>query len=172
MIDVQPHIPDPIESLEDIAPIIEKCSKDIDTFLAYWKIAKDDSQQHNWRAIWILDHALQKDKQYLDFIINDLYDFLIETDNHSILRIGLKIIIQRPLLSEDKTAELLNKCEDLALNTKIPVGVRVNALQFIYEFCKTEPDFYNELNYLLNHISENENSAAMTSRIQLIRKTM
>ncbi len=167
-----PHIPDATQRKEVIIPISNVCAKDANLFLQYWQIVKDNTYAHSWRALWVIDYALKKDKSHLDLIIDELYDLLLKTNNNSLLRLGLKIIVLKPIPVNDTAGALLNKCEDLLLNRKIPVGTRVNCLQYIFEFCKAEPDLFNELEYLIDLIKEQNNTAAMKCRIRDIRKEM
>lgn len=158
--------------LDDVHQWMDVCAKDEEATLAFWEVAKDAEQKNNWRALWIIEHAIKKTPALLDLILDELYELLISSSNHSLLRIGLKMVIQRPLKNEDITGHLLNKCEEVLLDTKMPVGTRANSLQFIYEFCKMEPDFGNELEALMEHIAQHESSNAMGSRIKQIRKAL
>lgn len=158
--------------LEDFHLWMDVSSKDPKVFLAFWEITKDPTETHAWRALWVMEHAIKKNNALLDLIIKELYPLLIQTDNHSLLRIGLKLVIERPITSDDIAGELLNKCEKILLNTKMPIATRANSLQFIFEFCKVEPDFVNELEALMDHIADHESSGGMKSRIRLIRKAI
>lgn len=169
--DIQ-HIFDKSLQLDDIHAWMDICAKDKEALLSFWDVAKDPHQKYNWRALWIIEHAIKKTPSLLDIIIDELYILLVSTENHSLLRIGLKLVIQRPLKTEDIAGELLNKCETLLLNTKMPIATRANSLQFIFEFCKIEPDFSNELKVLIDHITDHETSSGMRSRIRHIKKAL
>lgn len=156
--------------LSDLHLWMEACANDEKTFFEFWTIAKDPTEAYAWRALWILEHTIKKNDALLDLIHEELHTLLLQTDNHSLLRMGLKLIILRPLKTNDTVGHLLNKCEGILLNTKIPIATRVNSLQFIFEFCKVEPGFTNELHVLMDHIAEHESSAGMKARIRLIRK--
>lgn len=158
--------------LDDIHEWMEICSKDEKAFFTFWEVAKDPKEPFAWRALWVIEHAIKKNDALLDLIIEGLYPLLIQTDNHSLLRIGLKLVIERPITSDDIAGELLNKCEDILLNTKMPIATRANSLQFIFEFCKVEPDFTNELEALIDHIADHETSGGMRARIRHIRKAI
>lgn len=172
MQDSTQHIIEKGSQLDDVHHIIEACSKDDKLFLEYWDIAKKSTEQYSWRTLWVLEHCIKKNNAQIDLILDELYVLLSKTNNHSILRIGLNLVIQRPLPADDIIVEILNKCEDYLLNPKIPIATRVNSLQFIYEFCKTEPDFFNELEVIIEQIATHESSAGMKSRIRRIRKEM
>ena len=158
--------------LDDLHFWMEACAKDREDFLRFWAVAKDPTEEFAWRALWVLEHAIKKNNALLDLIIEELYPLLIQTDNNSLLRIGLKLVTLRPLSSEDIVGQLLNKCEEILLNTKMPIATRANSLQFIFEFCKVEPDFANELQALIDHIADHEASAGMKARMRLIRKAL
>lgn len=156
--------------LDDLHYWMEVAAKDDQAFQDFWAIANDKEVKNNWRALWVIDHAIQRNTQRLDEVLKQLYSLMLETDNHSLLRMGIKLICQRPILANDQSGELLNKCEDILLNTKMPIATRANSLQYIFEFCKIEPDLINELEVLMDHLAENETSGGMTARIRNIRK--
>ncbi len=158
--------------LDDLHFWMEVCATNKDAFLSFWVITNDPQQKHAWRALWVIEHAIKRNNKMLDLIFEDLYPLLIKTKNNSILRMGLKLAILRPIPNNDTSGKLLIKCERLLGNSKIPIATRVNSLQFIFELCKTEPDFTKELEALMSHISEHEQSAGMKSRIRLIRKEL
>lgn len=158
--------------LDDLHLWMDICAKDEKAFLEFWDTAKDPSQEFAWRALWVMEHAIKKNDALLDLIIEELYPLLIQTQNNSLLRIGLKLVTLRPISSDDIVGKLLNRCEAILLNTKMPIATRANSLQFIFEFCKTEPDFSNELEALVDHIAEHESSAGMRARIRLIKKAL
>jgi len=158
--------------LADLQLWVAACTEDDRCFLEFWAIAKNPQQKYAWRALWLIEHAIKKKETLLDLILDELYILLVQTNSHSILRMGLKLVILRPLTSTDIVGQLLNKCEEILLDTKMPIATRANSLQFIFEFCKTEPDFINELEVLLDHIAEQETSAGMKSRVRLIRKAL
>jgi hypothetical protein len=158
--------------LDDLHFWMDACANNQEAFMAFWKIAQDKNQKNNWRALWVIEHAIQKNKDNINLILPELFKLLVETDNNSIMRIGLKLAIIHPLKEDDIIGELLNKCEGLLLNTKTPIATRANSLQFIFEFCKIEPDFTNELKAILDHIGEHESSGGMKSRIRIINKAL
>lgn len=158
--------------LDDLHYWMDACAKDEEAFLAFWSVAQDPAEEFAWRALWVIEHAIKKNNTLLDLILEELYPLLVQTDNHSLLRIGLKLVIERPITSDDIVGELLNKCEEILLNTKMPIATRANSLQFIFEFCKVEPDFTNELRVLIDHIADHETSGGMKARIRLIRKAI
>lgn len=147
-------------------------SKDPKVFKEFWEIAQKDEEPYAWRALWIIEHAIQKNKSLLDNIYSDLLLLIIRTENNSFLRIGLKIINLKPVEESDTSGRLLMKCEKILLNPKIPIATRANALQFFFEFCKTVPELIPELKVLMEHLEEQEGSSGMKARFRIIRKTL
>ncbi len=159
-------------SSEDFQFWMDAAAKDDTVFQEFWAIAQNTSIKNNWRAMWVIDHAVQRNSKRLDQILDELYLLIHETVDNSLLRMGLKLICQRPIPANDLTGKILNKCEDLLLNTKTPIATRVNSLQYIFEFCKIEPDLTNELEALMDHLSEHETTSGIHSRIRIIRKAL
>ncbi len=149
---------------------MDKSESDHNTFNLFWNITKKEKKKNCWRAFWIVEKSLAKKPKWLNEILIELYQLMLKTNNNSYERIGLKLICQRPIINDDLASELLNKCEDLALNGKTPIATRTNCLQYIFEFCKMAPVLVNELNIILDHLSEQDNTAGMKSKIRNIRK--
>ena len=147
-------------------------SKDKAVFNTFWEITKGDKYENNWRALWIIENAIKKDKNLLNDILFELYQLIVSTDNNSLRRMALKLICKKTIINDDISSKVLNKCESFILNNKIPVAVRANAIQYFYQFCKIEKDLINELIIILDHISEQENTPAMISKIKNTRKAI
>ena len=166
------HIFDKAYQSDEYRHWMTVCAKDAKIFLEFWSVAKDPNVKLAWRALWIMEHAVKKNDTLLDLILEELYLLLVQTDNHSILRMGLKLVILRPLNNDEIGVKLLNKCEEILLNTKMPIATRANSLQYIFEFCKIEKDFINELQSIIDHISDHETSSGMKARIRIIKKAL
>lgn len=164
------HIFDKGIALDDLHFWMEECSKNDEAFLSFWQFAQDHHQEKSWRALWVIEHAIKKNRDQAHHIFPDLYPLLIKTDNHSILRMGFKLVLLRPIPNSDEAGELLVKAEQITLNSKMPIATRANSLQFMFEFCKVEPELAQEVELILDHLSEHENSGGITARIRNIRK--
>lgn len=157
-------------AMDDLHFWMEECAHNDEAFLTFWQFALDDTQEKSWRALWVVEHAIKKNKAQSHHIFPEIYTLLLNTNNHSILRMGLKLVLLHPIPNNDETGHLLTKCESLVLDSKIPVATRANSLQFMYEFCKIEPELSTELMLLLDHIGQETSSGGMTARIRNIRK--
>ena len=157
-------------SMDELHFWMEECAHNDEAFLTFWQFALDDTQEKSWRALWVIEHAIKKNKAQSQHIFPRIYHLLLSTSNHSILRMGLKLVLLRPIPDNDDAGHLFNKCEEIVLDKKMPIATRANSLQFMYEFCKKEAELANELMLLLDFIAQQESSGGMTTRIRNIRK--
>jgi len=155
---------------EDFYHWMKVVASDATFFHDFWALAKDENVPNHWRALWVIEHAIKINPQLLEEIIDPLYHLMIESTNNSLLRIGLKLICQRPVPANELSVQLLNKCEDLLLSSKTPIATRANSLEYLFAFCKTAPDFIQELESIMDHLAQQDNSSGMKARMRHIQK--
>ena len=148
----------------------DECSKNPEAFLAFWHFALEEKHEKCWRALWVVEHAIYRNKAQTDLIFPEIYSLLVKTSNHSLLRMGLKLVLLRPIPPSDECGQILAKCEMLIFDKQTPIATRANALQFMYEFCKIEPALAPELELLIEHLQEQNPAGGLKARIRHIRK--
>lgn len=152
-----------ILSWENLNLVVRHISDHPEHLDVLMKIALDDSQPQNWRAIWMVDKIHEKHPELVWPYLESMTNFLLTTQNSSKKRHLLKLISLNTL-QEDKLGHLLNRCIDIFSNSAEPVAVRVHAMQVLFNIAQKEPDFSGELIELIEHEMEYHGSAGIASR--------
>jgi hypothetical protein len=152
-----------IHSWENLNLIVRHISDHPEYLNVLIKIALDDSQPQNWRAIWMVDKIHEKHPELILPYLEPMTDFLLTTQNTSKKRHLLKLISLNNL-PEENLGRLLNYCIDVFSNAAEPVAVRVHAMQILFNIAQKEPDFSGELIELIEHEMEYHGSAGIASR--------
>ncbi|MDA3817763.1 MAG: hypothetical protein PF486_10330 [Prolixibacteraceae bacterium] len=151
--------------------MFQKAEHDRDLFMTLWKHVRQNPKGKTWRLLWILEHATEKDNTFITPILDELYDLVLQTENDSYLRIGLKMIMRCPI-NEDYAGALLDKCIEWINNSKMKVGTRAMGLEFFFRICMLYPEMAPELLAIIDEHMERSPSAGLKSRMQQIRKQL
>jgi hypothetical protein len=152
-----------IQSWENLAMVIQHISDFPEYLNVLMKLALDDSDQRNWRAVWMVDRIHEKHPELVIPYLPEMTDFVLTTRNSGKKRHLLKLISLHPI-PEDRMVTLLNYCIDIFTNSSEPVAVRVHAMQVLYNIAEQEPDFGGELIDLIENEIELHGSAGIRSR--------
>ena len=160
-----------IQSWESIPLLMQEISDFPQHLNVLIKIALDDSDPRNWRAVWMVDRLHEKHPELVVPYLPLMTDFLLTTQNASKKRHLLKLTSLHPI-PEERMVVLLNYCIDVFTSASEPVAVRVHAMQILFNIAQAEPDFTGELINLIEHEIEFHGSAGITSRGRRLLKIM
>ncbi|MDA3880767.1 MAG: hypothetical protein PF436_10295 [Prolixibacteraceae bacterium] len=155
----------------DYELMFQKAAHDEELFFTLWQVIKEKPGGKNWRLFWIMEHATEKNNSYLTSILDELYEFILQAESDSYLRIGFKMIM-RCSISEEYAGALLDKCIQWINNPKIKVGTRAMALEFFFRTCQLYPELTPELLAIIDQHMERAPSAGLKSRMLQIRKQL
>lgn len=140
-------------------------------FLTLWNIVKEKPKGKTWRLLWIMEHATEKDNSFILDILDELHQLVIEINNDSYRRIGLKMILRCPL-HEEYAGLMLDKCIEWINNPKVKVGTRALAFEYFFRTCQLYPEMTPEMLAIIDEQMERSPSAGLKSRMQQIRKQL
>ena len=132
-----------------------------------WDIAREMPDEEAWRYLWILDHATEKNNIPLFPILDDLYKMVLKTENESVIRQTLKLILRCPV-SEDYAGELLDRCVKWMNDPKAKISSQCLGLEFFYQCTLLYPEMAPELLAHIDDIMERTPSAGYKVRLKQI----
>ena len=135
------------------------------------KLALDDRDSRNWRAVWMMDRIHEKHPQLIVPFLPAMTDFVLTTQNAGKKRHLLKLISLHPIC-EDRMVTLLNFSMDVFTAAKEPVAVRVHAMQILFNIAQQEPGLVGELIDLIENEIELHGSAGISSRGRKLLKKL
>lgn len=122
------------------------------------------------RAAWVFSKVAEQHPHLLHNYLDQLIARLDEALHPALQRNFLKIMADYQVpLSEDQEGLLVNSCFDLLANPKVPVAIRVHAMQCIANLLGQYPELAIELKPLIEDGME-EGSAGFKSRGKKILK--
>jgi hypothetical protein len=127
------------------------------------KIAMDDIQPKNWRAMYLVDLIHDQNPELVLPYFSKMTEFLLSTKNSSKKRHLLKLVSSHDVPDEDLVL-LLEFCIREFTNAAEPVAVRVYAMQILFHIALKEPGFANELIDLIENEIEYHGSPGIASR--------
>ena len=101
-----------------------------------------------WRTAWIIDKLSVKNPSLIEPYHKMLVGMLKKTKNNSIRRHLTKILGTNPT-KECEDGELIDKCLNWIIHTKVPVAVKANTMQLLYELCKLYPELIPEFRMVI-----------------------
>lgn len=124
------------------------------------------------RSAWVVSGLGIKYPELIKPYRDDLISAIDNPIHPAIQRNVLKLMSESNIpLTEDQEGKLLNQSFDLLANPLTAVAIRVHAMQFIANLCKTYPDLGIELKTLIEDGMEH-GSAGFKSRGRRILKEL
>lgn len=124
-----------------------------------WALASS-SIPHAWRAAWALAHINEKDSQLLTPYLTEIGELVVATQNLSIKRELLKVLLLHPL-PDEPSGILLDHCLETATSSLVPVGLRMYALSMVAKYCERYPELTPEFVAVLETILAEPPSVGM-----------
>ncbi len=157
------HIRNAIRSWDFIPQIIKHISENPELCRLVLRVAIDESEPMNWRAMYLIDKLHDQSPETVIPLLPQLTDFLKITSNSSKKRHILKLLSAHDI-PENETVALMDLCIDHFTSAKEPVAVRVYAMQILYNIAEKETGFANELAEIIHHEIELHGSAGIKAR--------
>jgi hypothetical protein len=151
--------------------MFQKTAGNRELFLTLWNIIKENPKGKTWRLLWIMEHATEKDNSLIFEILDELHDLVLNTNNDSYRRIGLKMTLRCPL-QEGHIGLMLDKCIEWINNPKVKVGTRALAFEYFSRTCQRYPEMAPEMIAIIDEQMERSPSAGLKSRMKQIKKQL
>lgn len=151
----------------------EQAANDAELFTTLWNFVLRGEPKLSWRACWILDHATEKKPELIDAVLPEVYDMLNNCDEivDGTVRHLLKFVLRRPVL-EDKGGILIDKCMTWLQAETVPIAIRANSAEFLYNIYLLQPDFRFELASVYDSIIERGASPGLEGKLKKLRGTL
>ncbi len=144
---------DLIDSWENLELIIATLDRQPEVFPVVMKVALYSKHPKSWRAAWIADKYHDNHPGQLLPFLDEIILVLKRESHHGKKRQFLKLIsLNTP--DERHHPFLMDYCLDAFTNGMEPVGIRVYALQILFNISEKEPDFKAELLAVIEHEME------------------
>lgn len=127
------------------------------------RLALDDCQTPNYRAIWMVEKVHDQRPDLVLPFLPAMTEFVLRTKNSGKKRHILKLISLHPIPDENLSL-MLDFCIGTFTNAAEEIAVRVHAMQILYNIAEKEHDFANELIDLIENEIEYHGSAGIASR--------
>ncbi len=160
-----------VYSKDDYDFLFKKASDDQFFFTLIWEISQEVDEKDSWRYLWILDHATQNSNANLLPIVNDLYKMALTTNNESVIRQTMKLVLRCPV-NEEYAGELLDRCVKWMFEPKAKISSQCLGLEFFFKCCQLYPDMKPELQAYIEEISSRTNSAGYKARLKQISEQL
>lgn len=109
----------------------------------------NDEYRVTQRAGWVISHCADVRphliQPHLEALVNNLKKPKI---HDAVMRNSLRILTEQDI-PEHLQGPLLEICFDQLLSMKVPVAIKVHAMQVIYNISQNEPDLLNELKMVI-----------------------
>ena len=144
---------DLIDSWENLELIIANLEHKPDVFPAVMRVALYSKHPKSWRAVWIADKYHDNHPEELLPFLDEIILTLKRESHHGKKRQFLKLIsLNTP--GEQHHPFLMDYCMNAFTDGMEPVGIRVYALQILFNISEKEPDLKVELLAVIEHEME------------------
>ena len=121
------------------------------------------------RAAWVMSTVAETHKWIIKPYIPKLIDALPGFSHRGIQRCIL-FTFESEEIPKNKKGQLYNICFDYVDNTKVPVAVRVYAMQILFNISISEPELKNELRLLIESHYENGSDGFKSRARKILKK--
>ncbi|MEO1261309.1 MAG: hypothetical protein AAFZ15_21070 [Bacteroidota bacterium] len=109
----------------------------------------NDEKKVAQRAAWILSHCTDIYPLLIRPHLKDLVENLRKTNLHDAIPRNTLRILATQEIPETVKGHLLNLCFDYLMVAKLPVAIKIHAMQIVFNISKNEPDLLNELKMVI-----------------------
>ncbi|MCQ2205121.1 MAG: hypothetical protein MJZ15_11865 [Bacteroidales bacterium] len=110
----------------------------------------DEDYQVARNALWVLTKATDDELLQLQPILDKLIDLTMHTDNSSVRRLSMNIIVRLKMEKEEIRTDLLDFCLEHATNMTEYPGIQSLAIKIAYKICSFYPELMGELMRILD----------------------
>ena len=104
----------------------------------------DEDYQVARNALWGLTKATDKELSALQPILDELIELAMQTDNSSVRRLTMNVIVRLKITNDFRT-DFLDFCLDHAVDVAEYPGIQSLAIKLAYTMCSYYPDLKEEL---------------------------
>ena len=151
---------DLINSWENLQYLQNELVKKPELYRLLIEIAFYDKNPKSWRAAYLVDKINDKNPEMLQPFISEMIEQLKVEQNESKKRHFLKLISMNDL-PFDELGFLTDYCIDVFTSDKMPVAVRVHAMQVLYNITEKQTDLKSEILLIVEHEMENHFTAVI-----------
>ena len=155
-------------SMADYELLFQRAADNQKIFNTLWEMVKKGPDKKTWRFLWIMDHATEKQNDFILPILDEVYMMVLKTNNESVVRHTMKLILRCPV-NEEYAGELLDRCSSWMNNPKSKISSQVLGMEFFYRTCQLYPEMAPELITLIDDLLERSPSAGFKSKLKKIR---
>ena len=130
-----------------VAEYIGKNPKSI-SFL--WSIIEKEPYPINARAAWIFEYICTTNNSIFTLYLEKIATLFPSIENDSVMRIMAKLLMLKPI-PESEEGDVLNAAFDRLANKNLPIAVRVNCMQIVYNLSEKYPELQNELRGIIEN---------------------
>jgi len=152
-----------IDSWENLEFLIEEIKSRPEHLPALMKIALSSDHPKSWRAAWIADKVHGENPALLSPYFDTFISYL-KTGNHPGKKRHFLKIISLNEVNPKHIPFLTDYCMKTFTSGETPTGVRVHALQILYNISEKEPGLKPELLAVIEHVNELHPSPGIRSR--------
>jgi len=105
----------------------------------------DEDYQVARNALWVLTKATDKELSQLQPMLNELIDLALNTENSSVRRLSMNIILRLQFKEEDLRTDFLDFCLEHAVDKAEYPGIQSVAIKLAYKMCSFYPELKAEL---------------------------
>ena len=123
------------------------------------------------RSAWSVSELGIKNPPLIQPYLDTMIDAVEKPLHPAVQRNVLKLLAETDIkLTEDQEGKLLMIAFDLLADPNVPVAIRVHAMQFIANLCKTYPDLAIELKALIEDGMENGSAGFRSRGARILKK--
>lgn len=119
-----------------------------DHFEQAWEIFCHAEQPVPQRLAWSLGVVMEKHPSLVVRYAGSIIDRIPFMQHPAEIRMATKVL-GNTSLKPDEYARLIDPMLERLMDPKVPAAIRVHAMQILYEFSETEPDFKFELRLVI-----------------------
>ncbi len=135
-----------------------------------WDILKSEPEPYNVRAMWAFELLCLNDETIFEEYLDKIANFFIISQNTSINRMLSKLLMLKNVSCKNEGG-VLNSAFERLCNKTMPIALRVNCMQIIFNLSQKYPELGIELRGIIE--SEIETcKPAFKSRAKKILKQM
>lgn len=115
----------------------------------------DDDYQVTRNLLWAFTKATDQELAALQPMLNELIDKALNTDNSSVRRLSLNIILRLRMTEDDLRTDFLDFCLDHMHDPNEYPGIQSLSLKLAYRMCQFYPELMDELKRTLQSMDMN-----------------
>lgn len=127
----------------------------------------DTPKKEAINVAWVFTHLSDDELVFLNHYQAELIDVVMKCDSDSLCRLVLSLL-HRLTLNMD--VEFFEYCLAVAVEDKIPVGIRALSIKIAYQLCSSIPEMCLELQTFLQLMSVQDIPSVESAKNQILRK--